>query len=354
MQRHGGIREHELAGTGLTAGDVLDFSTNVNPLGPPPGVHAALAALDLSRYPDPDCEELRAALAAHLEVSPDSILAGNGASELIHLVVRVFVRRGQRPVVFAPTFSEFERAVEAAGGNAYAWTASADRGFRWALRNKPGVLDRVRPPLVWLCNPNNPTGVYLQREQVAALAEALSGGPLLLDESYVSFVENAWSSLDLTESGRVIVLRSMTKDFALAGLRLGYMVAHPAVVEAARALQPAWSVSSAAQAAGVTALRAQDYLEETRRVVGQAKAYLQEALTERGLSVVSGAANFILVRVGDGDGVRRQLLRDGIAVRDCASFGLPEFIRIGVRRPADCRRLVEAIAGLNLAAGSPR
>jgi len=341
IPEHGGIQERDLVELGLdTTKPVLDFSSNVNPLGPPPEVREALASLDLSRYPDPDCRDLRDELSQHLGVPASCILVGNGSSELIHLVVRLFVHRGQRPIVFGPTFSEFERAVEAIGGHPYLWTARASRRFRWALRNKPGVLDRVQAPLVWLCNPNNPTGVYLTREQVESLASALTAGPLLLDEAYVPFVEDAWHSLDLTNSGRIIVLRSMTKDYALAGLRLGYLVAHPDVVTAAAALQPFWSVSSAAQVAGIAALRAPEHMARTREMVREAKSYLAQALAESGFDVIAGAANFILVWVGDAAGTRRRLLAQGIAVRDCSSFGLPEFVRIGVRTLAECRQLV--------------
>jgi histidinol-phosphate aminotransferase len=347
VQRHGGVHEADLAETGLRPADVLDFSTSLNPLGPPPAVRRALAELDPSRYPDPACTALRRALAERLSVDAAQILVGNGSTELIHLAVRLFVRRGQRPIVLAPTFSEFERAVEAAGGHVYPWTATAQRGFRWALRNKPAVLERVRPPLVWLCNPNNPTGVYLGREQVQQLAFGLTDGPLLLDEAYVSFVENPWSSLELATGGRAIVLRSMTKDYAIPGLRLGYMVAHADVVAAAAALQPEWSVNAAAQAAGLAALAVDGYLDEGRRVAAEAKAYLTRALGALGYEINAGAANFILVRVGDAGAARRALLQRGIAVRDCTSFGLPQFIRLGMRRLDDCRRLVEAMAALH-------
>jgi len=348
IPEHGGIQERDLLELGLdTTTPVLDFSSNVNPLGPPPEVREALMSLDLSRYPDPDCRDLRDELSLHLGVPASCILVGNGSSELIHLVVRLFVHGGQRPIVFGPTFSEFERAVRAVGGHPYLWTATASRGFRWVLRNKPGVLDRVQAPLVWLCNPNNPTGVYLTREQVESLASALTAGPLLLDEAYVPFVEDAWQSLDLTTSGRVIVLRSMTKDYALAGLRLGYLVAHPDVVTAASALQPFWSVSSAAQVAGIAALRASDHMAKTRAAVGAAKRYLTQALADAGFEALAGAANFILVCVGDGTETRRRLLAQGIAVRDCSSFGLPEFVRISIRTLAECRRLVEAFSQLH-------
>jgi histidinol-phosphate aminotransferase len=346
LRLHGGIQAEEISHIELGAPEILDFSVNVSPLGPPSGVRAALDRLDLARYPDPRSTTLRRAVAEQLGVGPDEILIGNGSTELIHLVVRLFVRRGQRPVVFAPTFSEFERAAELAGAHPYPWIARPERQFRWPLGNKPGVLERVRPPLVWLCNPNNPTGVYLGRAQVQRIAAALSGGPLLLDEAYVNFVFEPWSSLDLTRDRRVIVLRSMTKDYALAGLRLGYLVAHPELVQAAAVLQPEWSVNAAAQAAGLAALSDGGYLERMRRAVAEAKEYLVSAVRALGLPVNEGTANFVLVQVGDASSVRTRLLQLGLSVRDCSSFGLPGYIRIGVRPLPDCRRLVEALQAL--------
>ena len=352
VQSHGGAGDDELRAAGLSAAEMLDFSVNVNPLGPPPGVREAIAGLDLSRYPDPRSTALRQALAGHLGVPADHILVGNGTTELIHLVVRLFVHQGQRPVIFAPTFSEFERAAAIAGAHPYPWLARPERQFRWTLGNKPAVLDRVRPPLVWLCNPNNPTGVYLDRGDVQRIAAALTGGPLFLDEAYVNFVADPWSSLDMVEDGRVIVLRSMTKDYALAGLRLGYLVAHPDLIRAAAELQPEWSVNAAAQAAGLAALRADGYLDQMRRVVGEAKAYLVAELRRLELTVTEGAANFILVDVGDAAAVRARLLQQGIVVRDCTSFGLPAHIRIGVRGLDDCRRLVRALESVPIAAST--
>lgn len=341
---HGGLRPSELALAGLRPQDVIDFSVNVSPFGLPAGVREAVAALDLTAYPDPDCTRLTARLAESLQVPEDHVLAGNGSTELIHLVTRVFVRRGQRPVALAPTFGEYERATTLAGGNLYPWQAQPQRGFRWTLKNKPDVLRRVAPPLVYVCNPNNPTGVYLSRDEVRGLAAALTSGPMLLDEAYVGFLEEPWRSLDLVESGRVIVLRSLTKDYALAGLRLGYLVAHPDVVQAVRRLQPAWSVSSAAQAAGVAALADGDYLPRMRALVREAKQVLIAGLQRLGLPLQAGVANFVLVDVGDAASVRAALLRRGLVVRDCTSFGLPAYIRIGVRRPEECARLVVALA----------
>ncbi|MER3403788.1 MAG: aminotransferase class I/II [Chloroflexota bacterium] len=344
VQTHGGLREAELRELGLRPDEVIDFSASVNPLGTSPKAVVALREVDYARYPDPDCMRLREAIAAHCGVTPDEVLPGNGATELIHLVVRLFVRHGQRPIVFMPTFGEFERACQAMNAHPYPWHANPAREFRWNFANKAAVLRRVTPPLVYLCSPNNPTGAYPAEHDVRGLAMGLIAGPLLLDESYISFVEQPWDALPLMRTGRVLVLRSMTKDYGLAGLRLGYLLAQPDVVNALRRLQPEWSVSAAAQAAGVAALSDHEHLDRGRAAVRAGKAVLRAELTRLGVPFHEGAANFILIRVGNATAVRTALLRQGLAVRDCTSFGLSEYIRVGVRRPEECERLAQALA----------
>jgi histidinol-phosphate aminotransferase len=346
MQRHGGLRIDELRAFGLDPSGVIDFSASVNPFGPSPRVRDALASLDLSRYPDPDSTTLTEELARRHGVSPDRVLVGNGASELIDLIVRVFVRGGQQAIAFTPAFGEFERACEVAGASIFPWRANPERGFRWNLRNKAGVLRRVLPPLVYLCNPNNPTGVYLDEGEVRSIADGLIGGPLLLDEAYVTFVEAPWDATPLTRRGRVILLRSMTKDYGLAGLRLGYLVAHPDAVAAAKRLQPEWSVSAAAQVAGLAALEDDDHLHRTLALIREAKGVLVDSLERARFAVHTGAANFLLIRTGNGAATRLALLQRGIAVRDCASFGLPEYVRVAVRTPEENARLVEALVAV--------
>lgn len=342
-QEHGGLRTDELRDLGLEPERILDFSASVNPYGPSPAVRAAIADLDLSRYPDPTALALREALAKRHNVAPEQILCGNGASELIHLVVRVFVRQGQRAIAFTPTFGEFERACNIAGASVFPWRANPERGFRWNLRNKADVLRRVTPPLIYLCNPNNPTGVYLSEAELRGVTDGMLGGPILLDEAYVNFVDEPWDATPMTRRGRVILLRSMTKDYGLAAVRLGYLVAHRDAIEAARRLQPEWSVSGVAQAAGLAALADDAYLRGTLAATRAAKAELVTAVEALGLPVHPGAANFILVEVGDATRLRLALLRRGIAVRDCTSFGLPRHIRIGVRTPPEHARLLDAL-----------
>ena len=252
---HGGLDAAELRSLGLRPADVLDFSSNINPLGPSKRVRRAAEEVDLSAYPDRHSFELREVLAARLEVGIGSLMVGNGSTELIHIIARARLRPGDRCLVFGPTFGEYERAAAIAGAEVHIFQAEATDGFRWSMDDADRTVRQVRPSLVFLCNPNNPTGVYLNRDCLEWISSALGeSGLLVLDDAYAPFADAQWDSLPLLGCGNVAILRSMTKDHGLAGVRLGYMVADPAVVSAVRRLQPAWSVNAVAQAVGIAAL----------------------------------------------------------------------------------------------------
>lgn len=341
---HGGLDPVELESLGVGLDSVVDFSASINPLGPPPGVREAVAEVDFAVYPDRHCHALRQALSQRLEVDADHILIGNGSAELVHLLARAYLARDRSAFIFAPTFSEYEAACRTAC--AQIWNEAADEasGFQWNMDRVLSAVGDRHPCLVFLCNPNNPTGVYLSHATVEKIARSIQGGGLLvLDEAYVSFTEEAWDSRRLLHLGNVVVLRSLTKDYALAGLRLGYMLATPRVVEEVRQFQPSWSVNAIAQAAGLAALDSGEYLDQARVVIGQSKAYLERELCSLGLEVAPKAANFLLVKVGDAAALRLRLLKGGLCVRDCTSFGLPQHIRIGVRRLEECRQLIAAL-----------
>ncbi len=341
---HGGLDAAELRSLGLRLGGMLDFSANINPLGPSPRVRRAVSEAELSAYPDRDSLALREALATRLGVAAGSILVGNGSTELIHLLARSRLRPGQRCAIFTPTFGEYEPAATSAGAVVHELPASEARHFHWSIDEAAATIRDLRPAVVFLCNPNNPTGVYLDRDAVEHVAAAVGEpGLLVLDDAYAPLADCPWDSTPLLGLGNVAIIRSMTKDHALAGVRLGYLAAQPEVVEGARGLQHAWSVNAAAQAAGLAALEDDAHVDAARAVIREAKARLRADLAALDLSITESAANFVLVRVGDAASVRGALLRRGIAVRDCASFGLPEHIRIAVRTSADCARLVEAL-----------
>ncbi|MBF8299373.1 MAG: aminotransferase class, partial [Dehalococcoidia bacterium] len=204
-------------------------------------------------------------------------------------------------------------------------------------------IKRVCPDLTFLCNPNNPTGVMLTLPVVKGIAKAAGPGYLLIDEAYAPLADSPWDTIPLLKEGNIILLRSMTKDFGLAGVRLGYMLASPEIIHRVRSWQYSWSVNAFAQAAGIAALGCTEHVRASREVIAQGKAFLQEKLPKLGLQPLQSYANFLLVRVGEAQALRERLLRRGFLVRDCASFGLPHHIRLSVRGLAECRRLVDAL-----------
>ena len=341
---HGGLDEAELRALGLQSRQVIDFSSNINPLGPSDGVRRAAAEAVLSSYPDRRSLILREALAARLGVRTENILVGNGSTELIHLLARACLRPGDSCIIFQPTFGEYEAAASQAGADTVPIRAGERQGFLWSVETAVREIERVRPRLAFLCNPNNPTGVYLSRDAVEEIQKAVAGsGLLVLDDAYVSLADRGWDTIPQLRHGGVAILRSMTKDHALAGVRLGYLVAEADLIAMMGELQPSWSVNAVAQAAGLAALGDEPHLDEARRVVSESKRYLCEALATLGIPTDDSAANFILARVGNAPKIRTALLQRGIAVRDCTSFGLPKHIRIAIRRREECAILVEAL-----------
>ena len=277
---HGGLNVAELESLGLRPEEVIDFSASINPLGASPRVLQAAGNVNMAAYPDPECLKLRQAIGAALDVPPELVLAGNGSTELIHLLARAHLSPGYAPdgpqptpLLFTPTFGEYEAACRVQGVEPVKFVPSEDERsagtFQWDIAAACDSIKTLRPALVFLCNPNNPTGVYLSLDDVLAVANALKGvGLLVLDEAYASFVEERWDSTPLMSEGNVALLRSMTKDYALTGLRLGYMLAPEEVVQRVRSFQYSWSVNAPAQAAGIAALAETGHLEAGPRGCG--------------------------------------------------------------------------------------
>ncbi len=357
---HGGLNTAELRALGLRPADVLDFSASINPLGASPAAADAILGVDIAAYPDTGCTELSEALAAHHAVPPSHILVGSGSTELIYLAARAYLTPDASAVAFTPTFGEYEAACALEGAHIISIAASEAANFQWDIDAAARTVHKsIRPPssarLAFLCNPNNPTGHYLPLDDVRRIATTLSADGrdtrseppdslLVLDEAYLPFVENAWDSRELLDLDNVALLRSMTKDYGLTALRLGYLIALPPVIERLRRYQPSWSVNGLAQAAGIAALTDETHVARGRAAVRTAKRYLTQRLDALGLPYTPPAANFVLVKVGDAATLRTALLtRHHIAVRDCASFGLPTHIRIGIRTQPECERLMDAM-----------
>ncbi|MFV9503424.1 MAG: pyridoxal phosphate-dependent aminotransferase [Oscillochloridaceae bacterium umkhey_bin13] len=341
---HGALDYAELTALGLCPEGLIDFSSNLNPFGPPPGVRAALAALDPAPYPDRSCHALRLALAERHGCTPAVLLPGNGANDLIHLIARALLSPGDPVLVLGPTYGEYTHASRLACAQVLEVHAGEAVRFQLEVEALEVMLARTRPRLTWLCTPNNPTGVAAAPQVIQTLAGACAahGGYLILDRSYHDMQRPGGVPQLEAQLPNLIQLHSLTKSYALAGLRLGYLLAVPELVARLGVYQPTWSVNSAAQVAGLAALADHAFLPGTMPQLWAASDTLEADLLRLGFTVWRAALPFMLVRTGDGAATRAALLSRGCVVRDCASFGMPEWVRVAPQRPEENLRLLAA------------
>ena len=351
---HGALDYAELERLGLRAQDMLDFSVNSNPYGPSPYVREALLQLAIESYPDRECLDLQRAILsyelAETDIAHLSIVCGNGTAELIWCIARAYLKPGLKVRIIGPTFGEYSAACRAVGAIIVEFRADVALQFQLDTIAVASWIEQEQPVLVWLCNPNNPTGIWLDKQQILPIVQACQhvGATLAVDEAYYHFVvpHEDFSSIELQEPNneyKVIVLRSLTKDYALAGLRLGYALAAPGCAQRLREQLPSWNVSGAAQDAGRAALADQQHLTHTLRILTSERAEFFQALKEGGLPPMPSRTHFCLLDVGDAPRIRLELLKRNIVVRDCTSFGLPSFIRVATRRKEDWQRLLPAL-----------
>ncbi len=339
---HGGPDLLELQRLGVDPGSILDFSVCTNPFGPSPRVRAALAEVNLEQYPDRESNALRAALAEWHEISSTRFLAGNGVSELIWLTALAFVQPNDRVLVIGPTYGEYARSVSRCGGIVHSLNARQEDRFVLAIPDVEVALNRSRPRLVFLCNPNNPTGSTLAPEAILSWSKRYPRTLFVVDEAYQRFAPGLESLVTACEPN-LLILRSMTKDYALAGLRIGYAVGAEDLIDELVRVRPPWSVNSMAQVAAVVALRDETYLAQSLANLARAKTALVDGLAGLGLKAWPSAAHFFLVAVENASAFRLALLQRGILVRDAASFGLPGFVRLATRMPEENARLLAVL-----------
>ena len=303
--------------------EIIDFSVNLNPYGPPNFVFDAIqdAIEAIGVYPDTECSVLRAQIAHKFGCKESEVLVGAGVSEFIQLVALTFVTN--RVLIPQHTYGEYETAAWMMG-------AHIKRIEMPNLRINPeSIVDALKTDdVLFLCNPNNPTGQYLSKTDIARIVEAAErvDALLVLDEAYVDFVTNAFPAHNLSLQN-LIILRSLTKSFAIPGVRIGYALASEAIIKELEIVKVPWSVSACAQKVGaaVTGSAGDDFLAETRERIEQSKRTIEQSLA------VDTDANYYILDIGDARETKKELLKNGIQVRDCTSFGLPSHIRFSVR-----------------------
>ena len=325
----------------------LDFSVNVSPLGVPNGVRRAieLAAAASGRYPDPLCRELRAGIAEKEGIPAKCILCGNGAAELIFRAV--LARRPHRALLAAPTFAEYEAALRMVNCQIAYYELREENGF--VLDN--GILKVIQPgvDMVFLCQPNNPTGLTTPRPLlIQILTKCRSVGALLvLDECFCDFLDDPVVyrlSGEIAGWKNLLILRSFTKLYAMAGVRLGYCLsADEVLLEDMASAGPPWPVSSLAQAAGLAALEETDYVQQIRALIQAERPWLAARLEGLGLRVIPGEANYLLFRCKMP--LAAPLAQKGILLRECGNYhGLDGiWYRTAVRTHEENQRLIQAI-----------
>jgi histidinol-phosphate aminotransferase len=332
--------------------DIIKLASNENPLGPgPQALAAARAALSDSHfYPDGSGFELKAALARHLAVTPAQITLGNGSNDVLELIARVFLEPGVEAVFSEHAFAVYPLATQAAGATARVAPAHAGQhGPRYghdltALREQVTPLTRV----VFIANPNNPTGTTLP---AAGLRSFLASLPdttvVVIDEAYFEYVEASdypntvqW----LADFPRLIVTRTFSKAYGLAGLRIGYAVSSAEMADWLNRVRLPFNVSMAAMAAAQAALDDTDYLRRSVALNREGLAYLTQGFGARGLDYIPSMGNFVAVDVGRlAAPVYTALLQEGVIVRPVANYGLPRHLRVTVGLPEQNRLFLEAL-----------
>jgi histidinol-phosphate aminotransferase len=326
--------------------DILDFSTCCNPFGPPPEVRRAIRKADIENYPDPQSSELVKALSQKLGIPAANMMAGSGSTEVIRLAAQAYLEARDTVVIPSPTYGEYELASRIAGACVVKYKLREEQDFQLDMDNYISFARVHNPKAIFLCNPNNPCGQLLPHGDVRRLVKAFPHALVILDEAYLGFSPDPGNAPALINEPNVLVIRSMTKDYALAGLRLGYGIACLEIIKNLEKVRPPWNVSSPAQQAGIAAAGCSDYMRECNVRLQKCKTYLESSLFKLGYKTVPTDTHFFLVKVGDAALFKSRLLERGFLVRDCASFGLPDYVRISPRRMGDCRKLIKAVTKL--------
>jgi histidinol-phosphate aminotransferase len=323
----------------------VKLASNENPLGPSPKALAALRAKleQLNLYPDGDCFYLKQGLAQKLGVKPENLIFGNGSNEIIELAARTFLQPGDEAVMAEQAFVVYQLIVQAVGGQSRAVP----------LKNYTHDLDAIaeavspRTRMIFLANPNNPTGTIFRRAEWERFLGRISGDALLIvDEAYFEYVRDPEypNSLRYHGSGRpMLTLRTFSKLYGLAGLRIGYGVGAAELIALMQRVRQPFNVNSPAQWAAVAALEDAEHVERSLDANRRGIEFLEQEFSRLGLEWVPSQANFILVRVGKGQEVFQQLLQRGVIVRPTAGYRFPEHVRVTVGTMEENRRFVAAL-----------
>ena len=339
--------------TGFKPQEILDFSSNVNPLGPSKkALDAARDAFgEITAYPDSNSNQLRNVIANHFSgINRDNIVVGNGSTELMYLFAEAFLKRGDKALMAAPSFGEYESAVRKTGES----PKFVRLGRNFQIEAEAFKTAMAGCKMVFLCNPNNPTSKLIPKDALTDILKTALENDILvfLDEDFIEFVDNEKALTMISKIAKfpnLFVLRSFTKIFGLTGLRVGYGITSKEIADVLLCSKIPWNINCLGQAAATAALNDEEHLKITTELIKKEKSWLQEQLGAfKGFSFESPDANFFFIDIRNADitanALKHRMLKQGILIRDCSSFnGLNEFyIRVAVKTREENVRLIEA------------
>ncbi|MEH6436765.1 histidinol-phosphate transaminase [Massilia sp. DD77] len=334
---------------GLNEADIVKLASNENPFGLPESSRQAMlaAASELGRYPDANGFDLKAALSSRYDVPADWITLGNGSNDILEIAAHAFVQKGEAVVYSQYSFAVYALATQGVGGRAIVVPA---KDFGHDLDAMAAAID-ADTRLVYVANPNNPTGTFFPAPQVEAFLQKVPGNVIVvLDEAYNEYLapEHQFESSQwVRKYPNLIVSRTFSKAYGLAGLRVGYAIAQPQVTDLMNRIRQPFNVNSLAQAAAVAALNDKDFLDKGARNNAEGYKQMTAAFDELGLEYVPSFGNFVLVKVGKDDGagarVNVALLKQGVIVRPVGNYGLPQWLRISIGLPQENATFIAAL-----------
>ena len=331
---------------GLPLGGLIKLASNENPLGPSPKAVEAMhqTATEIHLYPDGNAFYLRNAMAERLGVDANQLIFGNGSNEIIEFVAHALLGPGTNIVVSQYCFAIYPIVAHLTGADCIA-VAAKDYGH-----NLPAMREAITPDtrIVFVANPNNPTGTLASHEDVLALVDTVPEHTLLvMDEAYFEFLD---APLDLVprlqDKPNLLLMRTFSKIYGLAGLRIGYGIGHPQFIAALEKVRQPFNLNAMAQAAALAAIDDTDHLEATRANNAAGLEFFEQTLSELNIETVASHANFILANVGDGASMFQKLQERGVITRPMAGYQLPEWIRISIGTPAENERCLAALREL--------
>jgi histidinol-phosphate aminotransferase len=333
---------------GLDEKTIVKLASNENPLGMPVSAQKAMTAAiaDLGRYPDSNGFELKAALAKKFSVPQDWITLGNGSNDVLELAARAFVQTGQSVVFAQHSFAVYALSAQAIGAKSIVVPA---KHYGHDL-NAMAAAITADTRLVFIANPNNPTGTFLPASDIEAFLKRVPANvAVVLDEAYNEYLprELRFDSVQwLRQYPNLIISRTMSKVYGLAGLRIGFALAQAEATDMLNRLRHPFNVNTLAQVAALAALADDAFLEKSYQVNRDGLAQLQNAFKHMNLEYVPSFGNFVLVKVGDGMAVFNQLLRAGVIVRPVANYGLPQWLRVSIGLPHENERFLTVLADI--------